>query len=419
MTERGGASPIPRIAYIPALDPLFSASLPDPIICNFGLTGSRMGGIHFAKKMTKKNKPKNSNASLQERIDTQIRIVRNRRNGSDRDRESLKNARIMLFGGYTMLAFGLVMLSTVIYRNIADGNPLQIGDLLFPFVWLSCVIGFILLIKKVFFVNPEGQVAQGNALSKWTRLARISRGSVLRYRLGEKLSKLWQHGTPIAIVVCTIMFSFGGLGLIMSGWRGFFNNQNPAGFLGATFATLFGLYFLVILVLALRFKWNELKPEPKQKSMMRFPPKTIVETEQHPLIIGEESHFFIRQYCRKIDEFFGHNVDISLVLVEEAEYFGHQGRTELLETRQRAERFIYEHRFDNKSESTRYELSFTALLSAEDYVPTTRARFLSARLHYEWYLRVRIYSGSGTGSGTILSRDFPVVLSYNSKNCPK
>jgi hypothetical protein len=222
------------------------------------------------------------------------------------------------------------------------------------------------------------------------------------------MSKLWENGDPVAIVAGTIVLSFVGLGFLSFGCRAIINHQNLFDIFFAIAVSFVGLSCLVMLVGILRYKWQELGPALKEKMQTRSLPKTVVEMEQFPLIIGEQNRFFIRQYCKKTDEFFGCKADISLALEETEEYYAPNGRPEYSETRQRAECFVHGHKFDNENENARYELLFTALLPVEDYVPTTRARFLTASLQYEWYLRVRIYSEKGT----LLSRDFPVVLSH-------
>ena len=344
--------------------------------------------------MKKKRKPK-PNASLQERIEARINDIRIQI--EERETDTLKTVKFMLLFGLALISVCSIVTIVHLWQGIVAGNPPIWNILSFWFIFTLICIAFLWFVKKVGFDNRGGRVVQGNALSKWTKLARVSRGSFLRYSLGEKLSKLWEHGDPIAIVACTIGFSVAGLGLVGAGCRAIANQHWLVG-IGLV---IFGLFFLSVLILTLRYKWNELKPPPKPKSMLRKPPKTVVEIEQFPLVIGEENRFFIRQYCKKRDEFFGCNVKISLVLAEEEVYAGQYN-----ETRQRVERLVHEHQFDSETGNTRYELLFTAPLPAEEYVPTTRAHFISAHLRYEWYLRVRIYSKNGT----LLSRDFPVVL---------
>jgi len=355
--------------------------------------------------MKKKRKPEIA-ATLQAKIDSRINAMRNRMRGCDRDKDTLKTLRSMQWVGRIILAVGSVIFITIFYRRFAAGNPPLIKEWFFVLFYITFCVGFIILIKKFFLVNPEGRVRQGNAISKNFRIARVSRGSFLRYSIGEKKSKLWKHN-PIVIALGTTVFFCMGLVYCFAGYRTITNPQNVIVFFGAIFSFLLGIFLLVLSVLVLRYKLQELKPDIEYLKRIRSLPKTVVETERMPILIGEENRFFIRQYGKNTDEFFGCSAEISLVLEETEEYYGQKGYSELTETRQRAKRLVHEHWFDHETESRRYEFSFTAVLPAEDYAPTTHAHFLSARLAYEWYLRVEIFSKSGT----LLSRDFPVLLS--------
>jgi hypothetical protein len=356
--------------------------------------------------MKNKNKQKNNALLLQEKINSRINTVRAR--WKEREQKETKQVGIILFILSIAPPIGFVFAIVSFCRDIAVGNPQPNWDLLVFLFLLTLFTLMVIFLRRVFLDNPDGKIVQGNAISKWTRIARVSRGSFLRYALGEKKSKFWEHGEIFVLPIATIVFSLMGLGFFGIGCRVIVDYQNPVGLLVGMVQAVVGLFFCVVVGLIWYYVWGKAGADFKSMMRMRTFPKTAVETDQFPLIIGEEKRFFIRQYCKKADEFFGCTADISLVLIEEEKSYPSNEYTGFTKTRERAKRSLYEQRFDSVTGNSRYEFLFTVLLPADDYVPTTQARFKSAALGFEWFVRVEICSKSDS----LFYRDFPVVLSY-------
>ena len=334
--------------------------------------------------MSKKQKAK--------KIAFRERFLQNEQRGQNRrkriDQKSFQQGKIgltvllLMFGGAAVF-FGL-------YGDIASAC---FGISLF-------LIGLAFYYNLVVCHNPEGKIRKGNDIERW--MVKKKPGRFLKYSLPA--DQMEMNNLAIAFITCYFLATTFGVITLAS----FFSLTYCLCDSTQTISTK--LYMIIIccfsggvggiglfgFALALKRFRNEWKGTI---SLQYRKPKTIVETENYPLRIGEEAKFWVEQQ----GTFKNCHLEFYLVLTKtEAYHKSHESRIEcanyLVEVMTEAGDITP----DNPM---RHE--FTTVLSPEDYVPSVWHSFVhSGSDRYDWVLRVRLISDAEL----LVCRNFPVVL---------
>lgn len=251
-----------------------------------------------------------------------------------------------------------------------------------------------IFIRSVILFKPEGRTYEGKAI--WWGV-RKTRGTSLKYAIfcDEQKKHDWRAGI-IAGIILLVFVLLALLGICCN----LGTPDGTVGLVGWIVAIGMGAFFVFIAGLTLFYHWRNAKPE----SVGQSTGKTVLETENFPLVIGQQNELLVRQYCQP-DEFYRCTAEVSFILRESDTLMARGGGVAQDVVKERFRHCVYTHEID-KTLDPYYEFKFSVFLPPDDYIPSTCVSFSSGCVELEWRLRLKIHSGRATA----LVREFPVII---------